>query len=172
MKCLKIAFLALWLVGCGAPPPSPSAPTPTPLPTPTPIPRLMTVDFEGVEPGGMPEAFVNVREELPTAKYPWIYRGQWSVADTSLGALRSRVLKQSEIIPQPAACFLRLRRSPWGEDGELPSKYRVEMKVQPIRSQASHYFPTGDQGMPLCYSDPTHYLEVVIKPDQVEGWEC
>jgi hypothetical protein len=55
-------------------------------------------------------------------------------------------------------------------NGALPAKYKAELDVTPIKSYS--YAPTGDQGTQVYYVDPTHYFEVLIKPNNFEVWAC
>ncbi|HBN09938.1 MAG TPA: hypothetical protein DD435_15275 [Cyanobacteria bacterium UBA8530] len=171
-KCLPVLPFALILLGaCGAPTAAPE-PTPTVAPTPVPTPSMVfNLDFERIPIGPFPDSFVNVRDEFPPTDYPWLVKGIWSVEDAS-GKLNSRVLRQSELRAQPSLSFLRFQGKLWGRtDGELPKVYKVEITTQPV--QSPYLFPpTGDQGFPFCFIDPTHYLEVVLKPDRIEAWEC
>lgn len=146
-----------------------TAPTPTPEPTPvpSPTPAVLRADFEQEAPGSVPADWVDVTGEgnLPA----WVYAGKWGVAADERG---NQVLLHDDVREQPAVSFLRYRGGALGRpNGEVPPRYYAEVAMRPIRSPIN-YPPTGDQGVQFYYVSHNVYLEVVVKPDQLEVWEC
>lgn len=171
--------------------PSPSAtplpsPSPTwhpfvppPSPTPSPTPSLppaghvygtsgsFDTDFSADAVGSVPPEFVNVQDD--GFSYPWLYAGNWSVIAS--GSLHMYGI--DEIRPQPALSFRRYRGTAFGtSNGELPLHYRASVVEQAFASDPNEYPPTGDQGVQVFYLDPTHYVEVLFKPHDLQVWEC
>ncbi|MNL37450.1 hypothetical protein D3C87_1595950 [compost metagenome] len=101
-----------------------------------------------------------------------------SVASAASGSLRltpggGRALEHNDMRPQPALSFRRYAGKAFGtNDGQLPARYRVSLQVTPIASREEFYPPVGDQGTPIYYLDPTHYVEVLLKANTFEVWEC
>jgi len=137
-----------------------------PAEAPTPTPRLHE-GFEQVPLGAQPADWVDVASE---AKLPsWVYPGNWRVVEADGG---NRVFLHDDLRVQPAVSFQRYRGTALGTpNGVLPGKYWAELDMKPIRS-LYNYPPTGDQGAQLYYVDHAHYVEVVLKPDQLEIWEA
>ncbi|MBO9540068.1 hypothetical protein J7643_05675 [bacterium] len=114
--------------------------------------------------------------------YPWLYSGSWNlmpaIASAASGALSlapsgGRALEHNDMRPQPALSFRRYAGNAFGTtDGQLPARYRVSLQVTPIASREEFYPPVGDQGTPVYYLDPTHYVEVLMKANTFEVWEC
>lgn len=112
----------------------------------------------------------------------WLYSGNWSlvaaVGRTGSGSVgieppSGRALEHNDMRPQPALSFRRYAGKAFGTpDGELPNRYTVQWQVTPINSRDDFFPPIGDQGTPVYYLDPQHYVEVLIKPDKFEVWEC
>lgn len=171
-------------VEVSSPTPAPSAtpawhpfsPTPTPVPSPTPTPAMGHVygqqgtydtDFSTDAVGTEPPEFINVMDD--GYNYSWLYAGNWSVIATD----SSHVYAIDDIRPQPALSFRRYRGTDFGTpDGQLPLHYQVSVVEQPIAADPSEYPPTGDQGVQVFYLDPTHYVEVLFKPHDLQVWEC
>lgn len=121
------------------------------------------------------------REDDGHTNYPWLYSGSWnlmpSAAGAATGSLRlisgGRALEHNDMRPQPALSFRRYAGKAFGtDDGQLPAQYRVSLQVTPIASRDDFYPPVGDQGTPVYYLDPTHYVEVLMKANSFEVWEC
>lgn len=178
-----LAASTLWLSACvstpvapGAPAPSPpasSAPGPTasplsaPSPTPTPAPKRYFTDFEKDALGSEPAEFIDVTAE--GVDVPWVYSGNWSISRDETG---NKVFLHDDIRTQPAVSFRRYRGAALGtENGQLPEKYYAEVLMRPIRSP-NNYSPTGDQGVQFYYLSYNTYLEVIIKPNEIEIWEA
>lgn len=113
--------------------------------------------------------------------YPWLYSGTWNLMPAVGGASGSlrlapgggRALEHNDMRPQPYLSFRRYAGKAFGtQDGELPAQYRVSLQVTPIDSREDFYYPVGDQGTPIYYLDPTHYVEVLLKANTFEVWEC
>lgn len=143
-------------------------PTPytAPSSTPTPEPRLRA-DFEAVPLGSQPDDWVDVATEKTVPA--WVYAGNWRVVEAEGG---NRAFLHDDVRVQPAVSFQRYRGTALGtKDGLLPAKYWTELDMKPIRSP-HNYPPTGDQGVQLYYADYNRYVEIVLKPDQIEVWEA
>ncbi|MBU6428731.1 MAG: hypothetical protein KGR26_06975 [Cyanobacteria bacterium REEB65] len=190
------ALALLALPGCGsmpAEPPPPSAPPDyQPLSGPsglangederTPVTRQATNEpdhgpsilgssgsfsegWDEFQPGAQPSDWVDVRQD--GYDYPWLYPGQWSIA--SIGGFHA--FEQTEEQAQPALSFRRYSGKAFQTPaGELPIRYRADVWLAAFGSPS--YPPIGDQGVPLYYLDPTHYLEVLLKPHAFEAWQC
>jgi hypothetical protein len=171
------------MIGCASPasPPgggggSPKQPLATPAPTPTPV-RLIDLDFEKAPLGAIKAdvPFVDVAaerlaqgERLPT----WLYVGTWEVADVDTPTLKSRVLRQTKVQERPGVTFVRYRGEfAGGQDGQMPTRYRMEVTQQPVRSPYN-LPPTGDQAIQPYYLDANHYVEVVTTPRELQLWVC
>lgn len=169
------------IIGCAAPSSIPPGggggkQQPTPAPTPTPA-RLVKLDFSNAPLGpiGADSPFVDVGaemlakgERLPT----WLYVGTWEVADVDTPALKGRVLRQTKVQERPPLTLVRYRGAfAGGEDGKMPSRYRMEVTQQPIRSPYN-LPPTGDQAIQPYYLDANHYVEVVTTPRELQLWVC
>jgi hypothetical protein len=143
------------------------APSPVPTATPTPAPIKLQIDFEDQAVGSAPTDFVDVATE---AQVPaWVYQGNWKVSADEKG---NHVLLHDDIRPQPNVSFMRYRGSvPGKPDGVLPDTYFAQVDMRPIKSP-DNYPPTGDQGVQFYYLGYNQYLEVVVKPDVLEIWEC
>jgi hypothetical protein len=145
--------------------PVPSA-SPSPSPTPTTRPGVH-VDFEDTAAGAVPADFVDVATEgsLPA----WVYKGNWKVqADDKA----NHVFLHDDVREQPAVSFMRYRGAGMGTaNGAMPATYYAEVAMRPIRSPIN-YPPTGDQGVQFYFLAYNQYLEVVVKPDMLEIWEC
>lgn len=194
MRKWAIAVSVLLLAGCGAPPgdpPPPSAPPrylplpqsgspvaapalladPVSLPFSLPGPQILAASgsfdegWDSYAPGAVPADWKDVRHD--GYDYPWLVPGRWAVA--SIGGYQA--LEQTEMRQQPALSFRRYAGTAFGTpSGQLPAHYRAQVWLAAYGSPS--YAPTGDQGVPLYYLDPTHYIEVLIKPDTFEAWEC
>lgn len=82
-------------------------------------------------------------------------------------------LEFNDMRPQPALSFRRYAGKAFGTtNGELPSNYTVNLQVTPIESREDFYPPVGDQGTPVYYLDPQHYVELLLKDKKFEVWEC
>lgn len=179
-----LAAASLWLTACvpnvpGAPPspgptqygvPGPSASpavSPSPTPTPTPAPKRYFNDFEQVPEGEEPADFADVTEE--GVNVPWVYSGNWAVSRDESG---NKVFLHDDVRTQPAVSFRRYKGTALGTaNGQVPDKYYSEVLMRPIRSP-NNYSPTGDQGVQFYYVDYNTYLEVIIKPGEIEIWEA
>jgi hypothetical protein len=145
--------------------PTPSA-SPMALPTPTPSPGLHE-GFEDTAVGSVPADFVDVATE--EAAPAWVYQGNWKVAADEKG---NHVLLHDDVREQPAVSFMRYRGAALGKpNGAMPASYYAEVAMRPIRSPIN-YPPTGDQGVQFYFLAYNQYLEVVVKPDMLEIWEC
>jgi hypothetical protein len=148
------------------PSPSPTA-TPTPAPTPTPSPARLKTGFEDVPAGQVPPDFVDVASEKTVPA--WVYPGNWKVATDERN---NKVFLHDDVREQPAVSFMRYKGAALGKpNGQLPEVYYAEVAMRPLRSP-NNYPPTGDQGVQFYYLDYNRYVEVVVKPDQIEIWEC
>lgn len=132
---------------------------------------------------------------------PWLFSGNWYVAtayvappsaaqpsrttdyqrdpfaemgsSSILPAATARAIEFNDMRPQPALSFRRYAGKAFGTDnGELPANYQVSFQVTPLESRDDFFPPIGDLGTPVYYLDPQHYVEVLIKPDKFEVWEC
>jgi hypothetical protein len=149
--------------------------TPTPVPTPTPTP-FVTLPPTGTSPslvrdfsrdalGADPADFIDPNDEGFT--YSWMPRVKWRVALIN-GA---KQFLHDGLSTTPNLAFRRYRGTGLGTaNGQLPNHYVAELDVTPIQSDT--YTPTGDQGTQFYYIDPTHYIELLIKPTFLEVWEC
>jgi hypothetical protein len=138
----------------------------TPMPE-TPAPGRLEASFEDVPLGDAPKDWVDVATEATVPA--WVYAGNWRVVDDGAG---NRVFMHDDVREQPAVSFQRYRGTALGtEDGRLPDRYRAEVAMRPIKSP-HNYPPTGDQGVQFYFLGPGRYVEVVIKPDQIEVWEA
>ncbi|HEY9856154.1 MAG TPA: hypothetical protein V6D05_10475 [Stenomitos sp.] len=164
-----------------SPTPAPSGPPGVPSDWPTRVGTAGTFseDFEG--------AAANLADwKDPKADdghtQSWLYSGTWNIVPAVVGrapgtlAPRStgtRALEHNDMRPQPALSFRRYAGTAFGTpDGELPNRYSVQLQVTPLNSRDDFFPPIGDQGTPVYYLDPQHYVEVLIKPDKFEVWEC
>lgn len=131
----------------------------SPRPTVSTRPGRLNYDFST-----MNVALSDVRND--GYNYPWLMPGNWSIED---GRLVHRDLR-----PQPALSFRRYSGTMFGPNGALPNRYKAEVTLTFDSSfeAPNAYPPTGDQGTPFYYIDPTHYVEVLIKPNLFEVWEC
>lgn len=176
-------LLALAMLGCGLQPavlpsasPHPtSAPSLAPMvlpseagtPLPSPTPARYAQDFESLPVGAQPADFVDVASE--TSVPSWVYKGNWRVAADESG---NHVLLHDAIRAQPAVTFYRYRGTALGlPNGQMPPVYYAEVVMRPIASP-NNYPPTGDQGVQFYYLSVDTYLEVVIKPTQLEIWQA
>lgn len=187
-----VPLAALLLVACQAPSTAPSghlkspgkSPTATaasgmpdatgptaglglPAPTVTPPPPMLLETFEDVPLGEVAAGWVDVATE--TTVPAWVYPGNWRVVADDAG---NRVFLHDDVREQPAVSFQRYRGEALGSaDGLLPTRYHAEVAMRPIRSP-HNYPPTGDQAVQFYYLGTGRYVEVVIKPDQLEIWEA
>lgn len=151
--------------------PDAAAPSPAlsvlPAPSVTPTPPLLHEGFEATPLGDVPRDWVDVATEATVPA--WVYAGNWRVVEDEGG---NRVFMHDDVREQPAVSFQRYRGDALGTtDGELPARYHAEVAMRPIKSP-HNYPPTGDQGVQFYYLGVGQYLEVVIKPDQIEVWEA
>ncbi len=164
------------LIGCSTVPSAPGggggdAP---PGVTDTPSPRILKLDFEKDALGNMPKDWVGVRAEMIAQgkKVPdWLFDGTWEVASINVPPLQGKVLRQTQKAREPWISLVRYRGSHFGPNGQLPLRYRFEVKQQPIDSPYN-LPPTGDQGVQPYYLDADHYLEVVNTPRDLQVWYC
>lgn len=188
-----VPFVALALAACQAPLAAPGAPggrsaarSPTataasgtpnmaepgstvalPAPSLTPAPLLLLESFEDAPLGDTPADWVDVATE--TAVPAWVYAGNWRIVQDDTG---NRVFLHDDVRTQPAVSFQRYRGSALGtQNGVLPTRYQAEVAMRPIHSPYN-YPPTGDQAVQFYYLGTGRYVEVVIKPDQLEIWEA
>jgi hypothetical protein len=141
--------------------------TPTPAPSASPAPAKLRIDFEDQAVGSFPIDFVDVASEAQVPS--WVYQGNWKVSVDERG---NHVLLHDDIREQPNVSFVRYRGSTLGKpDGLLPEVYFAQVDMRPIKSP-NNYPPTGDQGVQFYYLGYNQYLEVVVKPDVLEIWEC
>lgn len=170
------------LLGCASTPSAPpgggGGPLASAAPAPTPTPQAgYRQDFEQMSVGrlGTEAPFVDVRDEMVSrgqAPPTWLYSGAWEVADVDTAQLKGRVLRQTKVQERPPITLLRYQGSFYGqEDGVMPSRYRMEVTQQPMRSPYNMP-PTGDQGIQPYYLDANHYVEVVTTPKQLQLWVC
>lgn len=186
-----IPLLVLVAIGCGSDPVTPPVrqvivpPSPeiTPQPTPTAAYQLVPYQAPTPEPERTSRPDVTTRPgrvyfdfslgsdglsdvRLDGNDYPWLYAGNWFVAGGQLNHVDLR--------PQPNLSFRRYSGLAFGENGALPPRYRasVTLTFGGSYDAPNAYPPTGDQGVPFYYLDPTHYVELLIKPNLFEVWEC
>jgi hypothetical protein len=155
--------------GTPAPTAAPTAtPTSGPVATPTPVPPATTGSlletFEGVTPGSAPSTFVDPLDE--GFSFSWMPRVRWHVESLN----GSKQFIHDGLNPKAFLSFRRYRGTAFGANGTLPQRYFAQVAVTPLKSQT--LAPTGDQGTQVYYLDPTHYLEVLIKPTLFEVWQC
>lgn len=161
--------------GTPAPTPAPTAtptsgptPTPGPVATPTPVPPASTGSlletFEAVPAGSAPSTFVDPLDE--GFAFSWMPRVRWHVESLN----GSKQFIHDGLNPKAYLSFRRYRGTAFGANGSLPQRYFAQVAVTPLKSQT--LAPTGDQGTQVYYLDPTHYLEVLIKPTLFEVWQC
>lgn len=133
----------------------------------TPAPPMLLESFEDAPLGAAPTDWVDVATE--TTVPPWVYAGNWRVVQNEDG---NHVFLHDDVREQPAVSFQRYRGSALGtENGVLPMRYHAEVAMRPINSPYN-YPPTGDQAVQFYFLATGRYLEVVIKPDQIEIWEA
>lgn len=188
-----LALGVLVLAACQAAPPAVVPPDPAPSvrphfvseprATPTPPPGVpgdwprvvgrggsLTLDFEG--PGW--EDWKDVRQDGQAPG--WLIAGSWRLLPAARPAVGTRAgiaLEFSDDTPQPALAFRRYAGKAFGTpDGELPVRYMASVRVVPLGAREDFFPPVGDLGVPVYYLDPTHYVEVLIKPAAFEVWEC
>lgn len=152
----------------------PSDGEPAPGVNQTPSSRLLRMDFERASVGTLPADWIGVRAEMVAqGKTPpaWLYDGTWEVANVDRAPIRGKVLRQTQLQPEPWVSLVRYRGTQFGPNGQLPMRYRFEVTQQPIASPYN-LPPTGDQGVPLYYLDADHYLEVVNTPRELQVWYC
>jgi hypothetical protein len=152
----------------GTPPPPVPTPTPGPVATPTPPPPPPTGSlletFEGVPVGTAPSTFVDPLDE--GFFFTWMPRVRWHVEVLN----GSKQFIHDGLNARALLSFRRYRGTAFGANGVMPQRYFAQVAVTPIKSQT--LAPTGDQGTQVYYLDPTHYLEVLIKPTMFEVWQC
>lgn len=144
--------------------------TPTPAATPTPVtsaslPPAGTYSntFESLALGAAPSEYIDPRDE--GYSYSWMPRVPWSIVSYN----GSRQYEHDGLAGSSLLSFRRYRGTALGTaNGLLPARYFAQVDVTPIRSNS--YSPTGDQGTQFYYLDPTHYLELLIKPNYFEVW--
>lgn len=158
--------LAPTAVSTATPTPEPTAtPTPEPSATAEPVPGELVRDFEADAVGSDPADFVDPNDE--GFSYAWMPRVTWRVADVQ----GSRRYLHDGLSNTGDLSFRRYRGTGLGTaNGELPQHYFAEIDVTPQQSYT--YAPTGDQGTQFYYLDPTHYVELLVKPTQFEVWVC
>lgn len=164
-----------------SPTPTPSGPPGVPSDWPSVIggPGNYTADFDEANP-----SLADWKDPKQDDGYThsWLFSGGWSIVGAmpirnASGSIISRpagrALEYNDLRPQPALSFRRYAGDAFGTDnGELPNRYAVMLQVTPITSREEFFFPVGDQGTPVYYIDPTHYVEVLLKNDKFEVWEC
>ncbi len=142
--------------------------TPTPGATPTPTTSLPPAGtygntFEALALGAAPSEYIDPRDE--GYSYSWMPRVAWSIVSYN----GSRQYEHNAFASTSLLSFRRYRGTALGTpNGQLPARYFAQVDVTPIRSGS--YSPTGDQGTQFYYLDPTHYLELLIKPTLFEVW--
>jgi hypothetical protein len=125
----------------------------------------MLLDFEALALGSSPPDFIDPNDE--GYSFPWMPRVTWKIV--SLNA--SKQFEHDGLSSQGNLSFRRYKGTALGTaNGALPDRYLAELDVTPIDSV--NYAPTGDQGTQVYYLDPTHYVEVLIKPTMFEVWQC
>jgi|GEM_PF-1751708 len=135
-------------------------------------PGRLVEDFE-VRTGTWPRFWKDVRPEAAPGVWPWLQSGLWAVAPTLVPGMRGLALEFRDLRPQPVLTFRRWAGQAFGTpDGQLPGRYRVTLTVLPIEARADFFPPTGDLGVPVYYVDPVHYVELLVKPDRFQIWEC
>lgn len=198
MRSKNVLVVCLLVSACGQSPSTPKnprivIPTPAPTVTPTPVPApsghiLIPYDPTPTQtpsplgslgprptvktrPGSFTYDFRTTAVDLIDVRndgynYPWLMPGNWSIED---GRLMHRDIRQ-----QPALSFRRYSGTTFGPNGALPDRYQAQVTLVFDSSfeAPNSYPPTGDQGTPFYYIDPTHYVEVLIKPNLFEVWEC
>lgn len=166
-----------------SPTPTPSGPPGVPSDWPTVVGSRgnVTADFEGTS-VSMADWKDPKADDGHTQS--WLYSGTWNVVGAVAGRAASgsvfarpsaggRALEHNDMRPQPALSFRRYAGKAFGTpDGELPNRYTVTLNVTPLDSRDDFFPPVGDQGTPVYYVDPTHYVEVLMKPNKFEVWEC
>lgn len=96
-----------------------------------------------------------------------------TTSERDILAVSGMALEFNDMRPQPALSFRRYAGNAFGTtNGELPNNYTVNLQVTPIESREDFYPPVGDQGTPVYYLDPQHYVELLIKDTKFEVWEC
>ncbi|MBC7545829.1 MAG: hypothetical protein H7338_24115, partial [Candidatus Sericytochromatia bacterium] len=98
----------------------------------------------------------------------WIYAGDWSILPSAPG-FTGGVYHQEETGAHPHVMFSRYAGSVFGADGRMPAKYRVSLALQPFEN-ATFNPPIGDNGIPVYYRDPTHYVEIVVSANNISVW--
>ena len=118
-------------------------------------------------------AWKDVRQEVAPGLYPWLQSGLWGLAPTLIPGSRGQSLEFRDLRPQPVLTFRRWAGQTFGTpDGQLPGHYRVSLTVLPIESREDFFPPTGDLGIPVYYVSPVQYVELLVKPDRFQIWEC
>lgn len=129
-------------------------------------------DFEP-RTGSWPRGWKDVRQESIQGLWPWLQSGLWSLAPTLVPGTRGQSLEFRDLRAQPVLTFRRWAGQAFGTpDGQLPGRYRVTLTVLPIEARSDFFPPTGDLGVPVYYVDPIHYVELLVKPDRFQIWEC
>ncbi|MDB5101841.1 MAG: mycodextranase [Cyanobacteria bacterium RYN_339] len=150
----------------GTPMPTP-VPVGTPTPLPTPLPPAtgsLLETFEGVPLGSAPSTFVDPLDE--GFAFSWMPRVRWHVENQG----GSKQFLHDGLNTQAVLSFRRYRGTAFGANGVLPARYFAQVAVTPLKTLTLP--PTGDQGTQVYYLNPTHYVEVLIKPTLFEVWQC
>lgn len=167
---VRFMVFELQVGGSSNPAPAPS-PTPTPMPTPTPTPSSTTTSgslndtFEQDALGSDPSDFIDPNDE--GYSYSWMPRVPWRIVNYN----GSHAYEAEGLSNTANLNFRRYRGTALGSsNGVLPNRYFASVDETPIQSYT--YQPTGDQGTQFYYLDPTHYVELQIKPTYFEVWLC
>lgn len=171
------------------PTPTPSGPPPVPSDWPT---KLGTAGTYTQDFSGKNVSMADWKDPKADDGYtqPWLSSGTWAVTSAypavapgsdasgsrgfaSAPTTSGMALDYNSNQPQPLLSFRRYAGKAFGTDnGELPAHYQASVTLVPISARADFFPPIGDQGTPVYYLDPQHYVEVLIKPDKFEVWEC
>jgi hypothetical protein len=171
---LGALVLAVGVYGCAAPRTAPIVAEPVgeprrALPDVRPTPTVgETLRFEEEGPELPRDRLSNVATEAGALRASWLRIGEWEIAKEA----GKGMLWHHELRPQPALSFIRYMGAAFGSPGGQVSP-RYTSAVTVMAHQSPHgYHPTGDQGQPFYYRDPTHYVEALIKPQMLEIWEA
>jgi hypothetical protein len=125
----------------------------------------LTRNFEADAVNSDPADFSDPRNE--GYSYEWLPAVTWKVTSSTAG----KRYVHDGLNTRGVLSFRRYKGTALGtENGLLPDHYLAELDVTPIQSYS--YAPTGDQGTQFYYLDPTHYVELLLKPNAFEVWVC
>jgi hypothetical protein len=120
-----------------------------------------------------PRAWKDVRQEAIAGTWPWLQSGLWSLVPSLVPGNRGQALEFRDFRPQPVLTFRRWAGTAFGTpDGQLPGRYRIRLTVLPLEAREDFFPPVGDLGVPVYFVDPVQYVELLVKPDRFQIWEC